>query len=138
MIIVLIMFIFGALAMQGMSIRKNIHVHKKISGVIRSRADLLLVKEAINLNMRFAILYIGAFIVFLVLLVILVINGSSVMSAFLALFIAGVTTLPCGLIGKRFEDRLKKLDTAPEVPELKEKYQQYIRQWNEPRFQLPD
>lgn len=124
--------------MHVLSMRKNIEVYDRIHGVIRSRQDLVLLKQAINLNMQLAMLYIGLFIAFIIVLVVMVLSGRSFMTAVLMLFIAGVVTLPLGLIGKKYENKIKSLKIEGEDPELARIFTAYLKQWNEPRFRLPD
>jgi hypothetical protein len=135
---VLILFILLAVIMHVLSMRKNIEVYDRIHGVIRSRQDLVLLKQAINLNMQLAMLYIGLFIAFIIVLVVMVLSGRSFMTAVLMLFIAGVVTLPLGLIGKKYENKIKSLKIEGEDPELARIFTAYLKQWNEPRFRLPD
>jgi hypothetical protein len=54
------------------------------------------------------------------------------------LFIFGIVTLPVGLIGKKYEKRIKTMQVQADDPEIAVKFQQYLKQWNEARFQLPD
>jgi hypothetical protein len=134
---VLILIII-AIGMQVFSIRKNEDAYKRTNGIIRTRQDLLAVKEAINLSMRLAVIYIALFILFIVILVVFVINGAPIGNAILSLFIFGVVTLPVGLIGKQYEKKIKSMQVQSDDPELAKKFQEYLVQWNEPRFQLPD
>ena len=68
MIYVTVLFVIVAVGMQVSSIRKSEHIHKKTSGIIRTRQDLLSVKEVINLNMKLAVFYIAMFVLFAVTL----------------------------------------------------------------------
>ena len=120
------------------SMRKNIEVYDRTHGKIRSRQDLVLVRETINLSMQLAMVYIAVFIIFIVVLVVMVVSGGSLMNAVLMLFSAGVVTLPLGLIGKKYENKIKSLKTEGEDPDLARIFTVYLKQWNEPRFRLPD
>jgi len=138
MFYVLIMFIVLAVIMHMLSMRRNIEVYERLHGVIRSRQDLVLLKRAINLNMQFAMIYIGLFIAFIIVLVIMILSRGSFMNAVLVLFIAGVVTLPLGLIGKKYENKIKSLQVEGDDPELTGVFTTYLKQWGEPRFRLPD
>jgi hypothetical protein len=131
-------FIAIAVAMQVASVKKIQEANSRTCGTIRSPRDLLLVKEAINLSMRLAIVYIALFVVFIALLVISVAGGQPVIQAALGLFIFGVVTLPVGLIGKRYEKRIRTMDVESEDPYLRDRLQSYLAQWDKPRFQLSD
>jgi cyanate permease len=138
MYFVLIIFIAVAVWMQIKSNRKNTEVYEKTRGVIKSRQDLLAVKDAINLSLKLAVVYIGMFVLFIVLLALFVARGTSLGHAALSLFIFGIVTLPVGLIGKKYEKRIKTMQVQADDPEIAVKFQQYLKQWNEARFQLPD
>lgn len=131
-------FIVLAVIMHIFSMRKNIEVFDRVHGTIRSHQDLGLVREAINLSMQLAIVYIAAFIVFIVVLVGMVLSGGSFMNAVLVLFIAGIVTLPLGLLGKKYEKKIKSLQIETEDTELARTFARYLKQWGEPRFRLPD
>ena len=135
---VLIIFIAVAVWMQIKSNRKNAAVYEKTGGVLRSRQDLLAVKQAINLSMKMAVIYIVMFILFVILLGIFVARGASFGQAALCLFVFGIVTLPIGLIGRVYEKRIKMMRVESGDPEIAEKFQQYLKQWNEARFGLPD
>ncbi len=134
----LLVFLLVAIGMQVYSSRRNAEVHERTRGVIRSRQDLLAVKEAISLSMKLAIIYIILFIAFIWLLGISVARGGSLSEAVLCLFIFGVVTLPVGLIGKSYEKKIKSLQVQSDEPGIAEKFQQYLQQWNQPRWKLPD
>lgn len=138
MFLYLLIFILVAFGMQIYSNRKNAGVYEQTRGVVRSRQDLLAVKEAINLSMKLAVVYIGLFILFVLLMGLSVARGGSLGQAALCLFIFGVVTLPVGLIGKSYEKKVKSLQIEADDPEIAEKFQQYLRQWNEARFGLSD
>lgn len=124
--------------MQIKSNRKNTEVFEKTRGAIKSRQDLLAVKEAINLSMKLAVVYIGMFVLFIVLLAIFVARGTPLGHAALSLFVFGIVTLPVGLIGKRYEKRIKTMQVQADDPDITDEFQQYLKQWNEARFQLSD
>ena len=52
------------------------------------------------------------------------------------LFLFGVITLFLGLAGKSAEKLIKNLKADSD--ELDEKYKLFLKQWNQPRFKLPD
>lgn len=138
MFYVVAVFIILAVGMQVFSIRKIEEVYRKTNGVIRTRQDLLAVKEPINLSMKLAILYIGLFILFIIILALSFIHGTPLSHVALSLFIFGIVTLPIGLIGKQHEKKIKSMQVQSDDPEIAKKFEQYLAQWNEPRFQLPD
>lgn len=131
-------FIIIAVGMQIISIRKIEEVYKKTKGVIRTRQDLLTVKEPINLSMKLAIFYIGLFILFIIILAVSFIQGTPLSHVVLSLFVFGIITLPFGLIGKQYEKKVKSMQVQSDDPEIEKKFEQYLVQWNEPRFSLPD
>ena len=109
-----------------------------LPGGIRSRQDLFLAKGAINLSMRLAIVYIALFGLFVVLLALTVAGGAPVGRAVLNLFIFGIVTLPIGLIGKRYERTIRAMEVASDDPELRERFESYLSQWDKPKLQLSD
>lgn len=138
MYVVLIIFIVVAIWMQVKSNRMNAQVYEKTNGVIKTHPDLIAVKDAINLSMKLAVVYIGMFVLFIVILALFVARGTSLGHAALSLLIFGIVTLPVGLIGKRYEKRIKTMQVQSDDPEVSDKFQQYLKQWNEARFQLPE
>ncbi|UCF70533.1 MAG: hypothetical protein JSW49_10100 [candidate division WOR-3 bacterium] len=138
MIYYLICFILIAVGMQVYSNRKNADVYERTRGVIKSRLDLMAVKAAINLSMKLAVIYIVLFVLFIIVLVISVARGGSLGEAAFSLFVFGIVTLPVGLIGKTYEKKIKTLQVQTDDPQIAEKFQLYLKQWNEPRWRLPD
>ena len=138
MFLILIAFLGIAIVMHIISTQKNIQVYKETGGVIRSPLDLSKVKEAINLSMRLAIFYIGLFIVYLVLLILAWRGGEPFLRGALVLFVFGIVTLPLGLIGKHFEMKIKKMKVEADDPMIEQKFQRYLKIWEQPRFQLPE
>lgn len=136
MLYITVLFVIVAIGMQVSSIRKSEHIHKKTSGVIRTRQDLLSVKEVINLNMKLAIYYIAMFVLFIVILIIAYFSGTRLGHIALSLFLFGVITLVVGLIGKTYEKKIKSMEVQSDDPEILRIYEQYLVQWKEPRFKL--
>jgi hypothetical protein len=138
MFIILIVFLGIAIAMHIISSRKNMRVYKETNGVIRSQLDLNKVKDAINTSMRFAMVYIGMFVVFIVLLILAWLGGESLLRGALVMFIFGTVTLPFGLVGKQLEKKIRNMKIEPDDPVIREKFRKYLKMWNQPRFQLPE
>lgn len=138
MFIILVICLGIAVGMHVISSRKNIQVYKETNGVIRSQIDLNKVKEAINISMRFAMIYIGVFIVFIILLIVAWRSGESFMNGVLAMFLFGVITLPLGLVGKHFEKKIRNMTVEADDPRVEQKFHEYLKMWDQPRFQLPD
>jgi len=138
MLYITLIFIIIAVGMQIASIRKSDGAYKKADGVIRTRQDLLSVKEAINLNMKLAIFYIVMFVLFIIILIIAYFSGTQLGQIIFSLFTFGVITLAVGLIGKTYEKKIKTMEVQSDDPEIAQKYEQYLIQWKEPRFQLSD
>lgn len=138
MLYITLIFIIIAVGMQVVSIRKSDGAYKKTSGVIKTSQDLLSVKEAINLNMKLAIFYILMFVLFIIILIIAYFSGTQLGQIIFSLFTFGVITLAVGLIGKTYEKKIKTMEVQTDDPEITRKYEQYLVQWREPRFQLSD
>jgi hypothetical protein len=138
MFLILIVFLGIAVGMHVISSRKNIQVYKETGGVIRSPLDLQKVKEAINISMRFAMIYIGVFIVFIILLVVAWRSGESFINGVLAMFLFGVITLPLGFVGKHYEKKIRTMTVEADDPLIEQKFKEYLKMWDQPRFQLPD
>lgn len=124
--------------MQVYSNRKNAQVYEQTRGVIRTRQDLLAVKMAINISMKLAVIYIVLFVLFVWVLGFSVARGGSLGEAAFFLFVFGIVTLPVGLIGKTYEKRIKTMQVQADDPQIAERYQLYLKQWNQPRWKLPD
>lgn len=124
--------------MHVISSRKNMQVHRETNGVIRSQLDLDKTKEAINMGMRFAIIYIGVFVVFIVLLILAWRGGEPFLRGVLMMFIFGIVTLPLGIIGKRFEKKIRNMNVESDDPMIGQKFREYLKMWDQPRLQLPE
>jgi hypothetical protein len=88
--------------------------------------------------MRLAVVYIGLFVLFVVILAIFAGRGASIFRAGLSLFVFGIVTLPVGLMGKKFEKRIRSMRIEADDPAIRETYERWLVQWDQPRFQLPD
>jgi len=126
-----------AIIFHGYNIAKIKTVMQKTNGTINSLHDLHLVKEAINLSMKLAVYYIIFFILLIIVLAVLVLNRMLGQAA-LILFLFGIITLIVGLIGRTHENKIRKMEVKSDDPELKETFERYIKQWAEPRLQLPE
>jgi len=124
--------------MQAYSNRKNAQVYEQTRGVIKSKQDLLAVKMAINLSMKLAVIYILLFVLFVWVLGISVARGGSLGEAAFSLFTFGIVTLPVGLVGKTYEKKIKTMQVQADDPQIAEKFQLCLKQWNQPRFGLSD
>ncbi|MBN2619569.1 hypothetical protein JXB22_00650 [candidate division WOR-3 bacterium] len=138
MFIILIVFLGIAIAMHGISSWKNIQVYKETNGVIRSQIDLNKVKEAINMSMRLAMIYIGLFVVFAVLLVLAWLGGEPFQRGAFVMLVFGIVTLPLGLAGKHFEKKIRNMNVEAGDPMVEQKFLEYLKMWDQPRFQLPE
>lgn len=106
-------------------------------GVIRSRIDLSELKEVININMKLAVVYIILYVVFFIL-ILLMFAGGWVSQAILSMFLFGIITLPVGLIGKHYENKIKSLRIESDDKEVGRIFDTYLVQWKEARWKLPD
>lgn len=138
MVSYLVVFIIIAAGMQVYSNRRNTQVYEQTHGVVRSRQDLVAVRGAINLSMKLAVVYIMLFVLFILLMGLAVMRGGSLGQAALCLFVFGIVTLPIGFIGKTYEKKIKTMRIEADDPQIAEKFQQYLKQWNEARFGLSD
>jgi len=109
------------------NIAKSRGLTQQTRGIIRS-----------SLSMQLAIYYIAMSLLLLAVLAYLVMGGLSFATAMGQLFLFGIITLPMGLIGKHFEDQVRRMEIQPPDPALQETYARYLAQWKEPRFKLPD
>ena len=128
-----------AAVMQWISVSKQKQVMADLGGRITAVRDLKPVREAINLSMILAVVYMALFAGLAGLLVILMVTGFFsllVMGAHLMVF--GVLTLPIGLWAKMVENRFKAMEVAEDEQDLGETFKRYLKQWNEPRLRLPE
>jgi ABC-type bacteriocin/lantibiotic exporter with double-glycine peptidase domain len=110
-------------------------VLKETSGTIMSINDLELIKEVINLNMKLAIYYIVFYVMLIVVLGIMVMN-KLFLEVILILFPFGVITLVIGLMGKKYENKIRNMEVKSGDPKIKETFERYLKEWKEPRLQL--
>lgn len=108
---------------------------KETGGVISSMNDLEIIKQVINLNMKLAVYYMVFFILIIVLLAVMVLNGLF-KEAMLILFILGVSTLIIGLLGRTYENKIRNMEVKTDNPEVKKTFERYLKEWREPRLQL--
>jgi len=110
-------------------------VLRETNGIIMSMNDLEKVKEVINLNMKLAVYYIVFVILLFIILAFLAFN-QLFKQAILILFFFGVITLIVGLWGKTYENKIRNMEVKTDNPEIKETFEKYLKEWNEPRLQL--
>lgn len=108
----------------------------RMGGIIRSRWDLLAVRDLINLSMQLAVFYMALYVIYILVLVALVAGGLPFFQAVAALFLFGVITLPLGLWSKHDENMIKNLTTDPIDPELEAKFHRWLEEWRQPKFKL--
>lgn len=130
--------IIAAFTMNGIMIFRTRTVVKEIKGAIRTRQNLMLVKEAINLSMKLAIYYLAMCGAMLLLYLLLVSKGMPFTLMMGKLFVFGVATLPAGLIGKYFEKKIKNLAVESEDQTLAAAFTDYLSQWERPQYQIKD
>jgi hypothetical protein len=126
-------------AMQLANTNKMAKTHALMNGTIRSWFHLRRVRDAINLSMRLAIIYIGLFAgMFVVLLTFVLFSGMSITTLATHMFLFGIFTLPVGLWAKGIEGRVKNLAVQAEDPEIERRFNDYVKQWGEPRLKLQE
>ncbi len=106
-------------------------------GNLQNFDDLKNIKETINLSMRLAIIYIVLCVFFGLFIISLFMHNNGRLGL-LMLFSFSVITLIIGLIGKKYENRIKKMNIITNDESIRSKYYSYIKMWDEARFQLPD
>ena len=134
---ILIVAILVAVGMQGYSITKIETLIRRTKGIIRYRPDLAEVKEVINLNMKMAVVYIVLFVIFFIIIARIFIGGRP-FQAITILFLFGIITLPIGLIGKHFENKIRSMRIESDDKEIATTFERYLVQWKEARWKLPD
>jgi glucan phosphoethanolaminetransferase (alkaline phosphatase superfamily) len=133
----LIVSLTAAISMQVYSILKIQEVYRKTKGLIQHHHDLLEIKEVINLDMQLAVLYLVLFGLLIVAVVLHFMQGMAVQGIAI-LFIFGIITLPVGLFGKHFENKIKSMEVKSDDPKITETFQRYLVQWKQARFTLSD
>ncbi len=128
----------AASAMQWYSIYKQKQVMADLGGRLTSPKDLHPVREAINLSMIMAVIYMALYAGLGLGYILLKLSGFfswPVMAAHLMVF--GLLTLPIALWAKAVENRFKAMEATTDDPQLSETFQRYLQQWTEPRLKLP-
>ena len=134
-----VVFIVVAAALHLWNAVKMKHAAAVLSGVIRNRQDLDVVRGAINLSMMLAIAYLALYGAMIALLVYLVLaQGMAVSTAATHLLVFAVVTLPLGIITRGFEARIRSLEVNSDGPEIAETYLRWLVQWRQARLKLPD
>jgi hypothetical protein len=106
---------------------------------IRYDRDLQLVRDAINQNMMWAMGVIVSYILVFVTLWYKVATGGLKLSAAGFHFSAlALITYVVGRYSKKLERELKNLRVISSDPKICDTYRRWVRQWDEPRFRLPD
>lgn len=134
---ILIVSLVASVGLQVYSIFKIQELFGKTKGVIQYNQDLLAVKAVINLNMQLAVLYLVLFGLLILAVIMHFIQGMPTQGIAI-LFIFGIITLPVGLIGKHFENKIRSMDVRSNDPNITETFQRYLIQWKQARFKLPD
>jgi hypothetical protein len=112
-------------------------VYNKLGGVIRTNWDLKRIKSVINLSMKLAIFYIVFFAILIIILIYLYLVKIGIESI-IVLFFFGISILPFGILGRYFEKKIKTMKVDAKDPQIEERYNRYIEEWNKARFQLSD
>ncbi len=133
----MIVAILVAIGMQVYSITKIQSLIRNTKGTIRSRHDLIAVKEVINLNMQMAVIYIILYVIFFIFAAKLFIGGR-IFEAIAMLFVFGIITLPVGLVGKSYENKVKSMRVESDDKEIAQIFERYLIQWKQARWKLPD
>jgi hypothetical protein len=127
------------LTMQMVNMTKMNKTHALLNGTIQSWSHLSRVRDAINLSMKFAIIYLVLFAaMFVVLLTFVLFLGMFITTLATHLFLFGVVTLPVGLWAKRAEGRVKTLAVRAEDPEIERRFNDYVLQWGQARLKLQE
>ncbi|MBN2543702.1 hypothetical protein JXI42_12625 [bacterium] len=125
--------------LQLLNMKKMKETHSEIHGVLRNRFDLEKVKIAISLNMSCAMLYIAVWLLVVVFGIYLVATKNLGLFSLVGhMMIFGIVTLPFGIIGKKDENLIKKLEIESEDPYIEKKFRDYLRQWNQPQLKIHD
>jgi hypothetical protein len=136
---VLVVSLVVAFSFQGYSIWRISLLADRLQGRIRTREDLQMIKEVINLNMRMAIAYIVFWFLLIAVLIWTVVARLLLFpQAITVFFLFGVITLPLGLVGKSFEKKVHALRAESGDAALEETFHRWLKEWKEPRFQLPE
>jgi len=131
--------IFIAIMMFAFNSSKMASAYNALNGVIRTRQDIGIVRDAINVSMILAIVYMAMFAILIVIGFIMMVGRNIHPLVFFAhIFLFGLVTLPMGLIGKTFENRIKSLKIESTAPYVEEKFRDYLIQWDQPRLKLSD
>ncbi len=136
-LVILTIAVLFSVGMQVYSINKIIAFLRNKKGIIRSRIDLAELKEVINLNMKLAVVYIIIYVVFSMLIVLMLTRGWF-SEAILTMFLFGIINLPMGLIGKHYEGKIKLMKIESDDKDLSSIFEQYMIQWKQARWKLPD
>lgn len=123
--------ILSAAIMHAANTSRMNKTYAAIKGTIRTRMDLNLVRDAINLSMKLAVMYIALF-GFVFLLRISIFTGAA------HLFVFGIVTLPLGLWSRMAERTIKTLQVESDDPEIEKKYREFLVKWEQPRIKLPE
>ena len=106
----------------------------RMNGAITSPHDLGLLKRAINLNMKFAVLVMVLYVAYFGALVWCYADGRislNVLSVYL--FVSGLPCYACNaLYIKKVEARAKNLPVNGYDPQLSATYRSYVEQWGKP------
>ncbi|MBA7600013.1 MAG: hypothetical protein E3J41_00595 [Candidatus Cloacimonadota bacterium] len=131
--------ILSAAIMHAANTSRMNKTYAAIKGTIRTRMDLNLVRDAINLSMKLAVMYIALFVIlilalfgFVFLLRISIFTGAA------HLFVFGIVTLPLGLWSRMAERTIKTLQVESDNPEIEKKYREFLVKWEQPRIKLPE
>jgi hypothetical protein len=114
-------------------------VFEETRRAVRFDRDLQLVREAINFNMRWAVVAGGFYILyFFAMAYLLATGGVKVYVAGFHLTALSLVTYVGGRHSKKLEAELKNLDAQSADPTVRSTYERSIRQWGEARLRLPD
>lgn len=133
-----ILFSIAAVALQTWSIAAGRKMLSKTNGTISSAADLKLVRSSINSNILAAFGYKAIFLLFALLLVVLMLNGMSVIKSLAQLSVFGIITLPASIIRKAYEERIRHMRMGTSDQGIKDSHTKDLLQWKRSWLKLPE
>ncbi len=111
----------------------------EVGQTIRSIKDLDILKPTIDLNMKAAIILIATYLLYILAVAYFVfIEGMSLRVVSGHLFIFAITIIPIILYGKNVESTIRNLKLETDDPEVVETFHRWLKQWDQPRWRLPD
>lgn len=136
-LIFFLFYIIFLLLSTNIFIRKTKRSIELTEGKLRTKKDLMVVKDVINFNMKVAFytLLLNFFILISGILHLFILKN---LIFLLALFFIGIFSFIIGIICKKYEDKIRNMEIFEIEPDVGRIFTEYLEQWSKRQISLKE